>query len=130
MSWVDILANIPANAVLRQKLEVLRTKFEALEHRILELERENVKLKAQLEGDEAELHEIEIQILEFLGKAGRHIDKESFSTQLQVPPAKAEHYLNSLIDKKYLKAQYNMMAGASYYLSQKGSSFLIETGRL
>lgn len=123
MSWVDILANIPTNAVLRQKLGELRTQFEALEHRIVELERENVELKAQLEGDDTELHEIEIQILEFLGKAGKYINEENFSTQLQTPPAKAEHYLNSLIDKGYLKAQYNMMTGASYNLSQKAQIF-------
>ncbi|PKH59883.1 MULTISPECIES: hypothetical protein [unclassified Halomonas] len=130
MSWVDILANIPTNAVLRQKLGELTAEFEALEYRIVELERENVELKAQLEGDDTELHDIEIQILEFLGKAGKYIDKNSFLTQLQMPPAKAEHYLNSLRDKGYLKAQYNMMTGASYNLSQKGSNFLIETGRL
>ena len=130
MSWVDILANIPTNAVLRQKLGELTAEFEALEHRIVELERENVELKAQLEGGDTELHEIEIKILEFLGKAGKYIEKESFPTQLQTPPAKSEHYLNSLLDKGYLKAQYNMMTGTSFNLSKKGSNFLIETGRL
>ena len=96
----------------------------------MELERENLELKAQLEGDDTELHEVEIQMLEFLGKAGKYIEKEGFTTQLQIPPAKAVHYLNSLLDKGYLKAQYNMMTGTNYNLSKKGSSFLIETGRL
>ena len=130
MSWVDVLANIPTNAVLRQKLGELTAEFEALEARIAELEQENAELKAQLGTDDSELHEIEIQILELLGQAGDYIPEDSFSQRLQVPPAKAGHYLNSLVEKDYLVTSLNMMTGASYKLSQKGSSFLIETGRL
>ncbi|OUE40926.1 hypothetical protein BZY95_13260 [Billgrantia desiderata SP1] len=130
MSWVDILANIPTNAVLRQKLGELTAEFEALEGRIAELEKENSELKAQLGSDNSELHEIEIKILELLGKVGGYVQKDAFSQRLQVPPAKVEHYLNSLYEKDYLVKSLNMMTGVGYKLSQKGSSFLIETGRL
>lgn len=130
MSWVDILANIPTNAVLRQKQGELTAEFEALEARVAELEKENAELKAQLGSDNSELHEIEIQILELLGKVGDYVQKDAFSQRLQVPPARVEHYLNSLDEKDYLVTSLNMMTGVSYKLSQKGSSFLIETGRL
>ena len=130
MSWIDIIANIPTNAVLRKQLDELTREFESMEARIAELEQENSDLKAELQTDSSELNEIEIQILESLGQAGDYMPKEYFASQLQIPAAKAEHYLNPLDEKDYLITSFNMMTGASYKLSQKGTGYLIESGRL
>ena len=130
MSWIDIIANIPTNAVLRKQLDELTREFESMEARIAELEQENSDLKAELQTDSSELNEIEIQILESLGQARDYVPKEYFASQLQIPAAKAEHYLNSLDEKDCLITLFNMMTGASYKLSQKGTGYLIESGRL
>jgi hypothetical protein len=130
MSWIDIIANIPTNAVLRKQIEELTNEFETMEARIAELEQENTELKAIAQTDNSDLHEIEIAILEMLGQAGDYVPKDYFAGQLQIPAAKAEHYLNSLDDKDYLLTSLNMMTGASYKLSQKGTSYLIESGKL
>lgn len=130
MSWVDVLGNIPTNAVLRQKLETLQAEFEALERRIADLEKENAELRAQIPTGEPEFNDIEIAILELLGRAGNYVHKDRFAAQLGIPAAKAEYYLRSLDQSGYLTNSINMNTGISYKLSQKGSGFLIDTGRL
>ena len=130
MSWVDVLANIPTNAVLRQKLETLQAEFEALERRIADLEKENSELRAQVPTDNPEFNDIEIAILELLGTTGSYVQKDRFASQLGIPAAKAEYYLRALNESGYLTNSINMNTGISYKLSQKGSGFLIDTGRL
>jgi len=130
MSWVDIIAGIPTNAMLRKQLEDLTSEFKSMEARIAELEQENAELKGSAQSNDSDLHEIELAILEMLGQAGNYVPEDNFAHHLQIPPAKAEHYLNLLDDKDYLLTSLNMMTGASYKLSRKGTGYLIETGKL
>lgn len=130
MSWVDILANIPTNAVLKQKLGELTEEFKKLEARIAELEEENNELKAQIDSGAGELDDIEIAILEFLGEVGDYVPQDAFAGRLHIQPAKVEYFLNRLRKNGYLGTSLNAITGASYKLSDKGSEYLINTGRL
>ena len=125
---LDILKDIPVNAVLRDKLQQLEKKYEELEAENTQLKGENKRLKShvkELTSDE-ELCEIEVHILKLLSSTGQELTAERIARSLGLNLTKTNYYLEKMRDHYVYSHDYINERPSEYYLIQKGRDYLVE----
>jgi len=125
---IDILKELPLNAVLRDKLQELERKYDALGVENGKLKEENQKLKNKLKEltSTGKLSEPEEKILLLLSSCNRELTPEMIASQLGLNLTKTEYYLERM-HKEYV-CSHDWVDGrpSEYYLIQKGRQYLVE----
>ncbi len=125
---LDILKDIPVNAVLRDKLQQLEKKYEELEAENTQLKGENQRLKSKVKEltSSEELCEIEVKILKLLSSHGLELTAEMIASILGLNLTKTEYYLERMWKQYVYSHDYSNERPSEYYLAQKGREYLVE----
>jgi hypothetical protein len=104
-------------------------RYEALEKKASALQKENARLRAQIERLRAEargrpLGQEEEEIIGLLAHASLDLTSHDVAVRLSMPPARAEHLLNKLLESGYVGASGHYMTGHStYYVCPRGKEY-------
>ncbi|HEX8633019.1 MAG TPA: hypothetical protein VF703_02590 [Pyrinomonadaceae bacterium] len=135
----DILKGLPANAVLREKIEEARAKQSAIETEIAilkddkrQLEVENQKLKDEIASltHKPNIHEAELKILTLIAQDNDYGVAEVLVEPLKLPQQRVEYHLQELVSMGYLNRHFDLYGRNSYSLKQEGRKYLIDMNLL
>ena len=124
---LDIIKDIPVNAVLRDKLQQLEKKYEELEAENTQLKDENQRLKIKVKKltSSDELCENEVNILKLLSSRPK-ADAIIIAGLLGLSLTKTKYYLEKMKKQYVYSHDYTNEKPSQYYLSQKGRAYLVE----
>jgi FtsZ-binding cell division protein ZapB len=125
---IDILKELPLNAVLRDKLQELERKYDALGVENDKLKEENQKLKKELKEltNTGKLSEPEVNILLLLSTCNSELTPEMIASQLGLNLTKTKYYLERMYKEYVYSHDWTSGRPSEYYLIQKGREYLIE----
>ena len=129
---IDILKELPLNAVLRDKLQKLEKKYDDLEAENNKLKKENRDLKKKLKEftDTNELNENEVKILLLLSSANQELTANMIASSLDLNLTKTEYYLERMYKEYVYSHDYCNGRASEWYLIQKGKEYLIKNDLL
>ena len=125
---LDILKDIPVNAVLRDKLQQKEREYEELEAENNKLRNENQRLKSKVKEltSSDELCENEVNILKLLSSIGRKTTAETIAGELGLSLIKTKYCLDKMNRQYVFSHDYSGGKLSVYYLNQKGRAYLVE----
>lgn len=125
---IDILKEIPINAVLRDKLQELEKRYEELEFENTQLKGENQSLKSKVKEltSTGGLGENETKILILLSLHNQALPDELIAGELGLSLTKTKYYLEKMWKQYVYSYDYTNERPSGYYLTQKGREYLVE----
>ena len=124
---IDILKEIPINAVLRDKLQELEKKYEELEAENVKLKEENLKLRSKVQEltSSDQLCENEVKILILMSSLNQSLSAEQIASGLGLNLTKIKYYLGRM-DDQYVYSAHLVGSHSLHSLTQKGREYLVE----